>query len=205
MTTESLSTERLLLLLLLLPLTIERRAKAPHRDTSPEGVGHGTRKYFLLALANKYLRKSIVGKTSFHPKIGFSPLLCISGLGFHQRYGGVLAISDDFLGDFPRVPATWYHFYGNFHRYVLSFRLGVPILDPFLEDAAMASPKRRASAFLRVGNISQVYQPYTNIVALLKGYNSSLFCARSPSDLPWRGLVLLQLKKGGVAKAKGEG
>ena len=75
------------------------------------------------------------------------------------RYGGVLAISDDFFGDFPRVLATWYHFPGNFHRYVLSFRLGVPILDPFLEDAAMASPKRHAGAFFGVGNTSQVYQP----------------------------------------------
>ena len=89
----------------------------------------------------------------------------------------VLAISDDFWGDFPRVLATWYHFSGNFHRYVLSFRLGVPIPDPFLEDAAMASPKRRAGAVFRVGNTSQVYQPYTNIVALFKGYISVLFSA----------------------------
>ena len=96
------------------------------------------------------------------------------------RYGGVLAISDDFLGDFPRVLATWYHFSGNFHRYVLSFRLGVPIPDPFLEDAAMASPKRRAGAFFRVGNTSQAYQPYTNIVALVKGYNLALYCAQTP-------------------------
>ena len=92
----------------------------------------------------------------------------------------MLAISDDFLGDFPRVLATWYHFSGNFHRYVLSFRLGVPIPDPFLEDAAMASPKRRAGAFFGVGNTSQVYQPYTNIVALFKGYNSVLYCAQTP-------------------------
>ena len=91
------------------------------------------------------------------------------------RYGGVLAIFDDFLGDFPRVLATWYHFSGNFHRYVLSFRLGVPIPDLFLEDAGMASPKRRAAAVFGVGNTSQVYQPYTNIVALFKGYNSVLF------------------------------
>ena len=81
------------------------------------------------------------------------------------------------LADFPRVLATWYHFSGNFHRYVLSFRLGVPIPDPFLEDAGMASPKRRAAAVFGVGNTSQVYQPYTNIVALFKGYNSVLFCA----------------------------
>ena len=93
------------------------------------------------------------------------------------RYGVVLAISDDFWGYFPRVLATWYHFSGNFHRYVLSFRLGVPIPDPFLEDAAMASPKRRAGAVFGVGNTSQVYQPYTNIVALFKGYNSVLFSA----------------------------
>ena len=82
-----------------------------------------------------------------------------------------MAISDDFLGDFPRVLATWYHFPGNFHRYVLSFRLGVPIPDPFLEDAAMASPKRRAGAVFGVGNTSQAYQPYTHIVALEKLYN----------------------------------
>ena len=91
------------------------------------------------------------------------------------RFGGVLAIFDDFLGDFPKVLATWYHFSGNFHRYVLSFRLGVPIPDLFLEDAGMASPLRRAAAVFGVGNTSQVYQPYTNIVARLKGYNSSLF------------------------------
>ena len=96
------------------------------------------------------------------------------------RFGGVLAISDDFLGDFPRVLATWYHFSGNFHRYVLSFRLGVPIPDPFLEDAAMASPKRRAGAFFRVGNTSQAYQPYTNIVALFKGYKSVLYSYQTP-------------------------
>ena len=96
------------------------------------------------------------------------------------RYGVVLAISDDFLGDFPRVLATWYHFSGNFHRYVLSFRLGVPIPDPFLEDAAMASPKRRAGAVFGVGNTSQVYQPYTNIVARLKGYNCALYCRQTP-------------------------
>ena len=96
------------------------------------------------------------------------------------RHGAVLAISDDFFGEFPRVLATWYHFPGNFHRYVLSFRLGVPILDPFPEDAAMASPKRRAGAVFRVGNISQVYQRYTNIVALFKGYNSVLFSAQTP-------------------------
>ena len=94
--------------------------------------------------------------------------------------GGVLAISDDFLGDFPRVLATWYHFSGNFHRYVLSFRLGVPIPDPFLEDAAMASPKRRAGAVFGVGNTSQVYQPYTNIVALFTGYKSVLYSAQTP-------------------------
>ena len=88
-----------------------------------------------------------------------------------------MAISDDFLGEFPRVLATWYHFSGNFHRYVLSFRLGVPIPDPFLEDAAMASPKRRAGAFFGVGNTLHVYQPYTNIVALFKGYNSALYRA----------------------------
>ena len=70
------------------------------------------------------------------------------------RFGGVLAISDDFLGDFPRILATWYHFSGNFHRYVLGFRLGVPIPGSFLEDAAMASPKRRAGAFFGVGNTS---------------------------------------------------
>ena len=92
----------------------------------------------------------------------------------------MLAIFDDFLGDFPRVLATWYHFSGNFHRYVLSFRLGVPIPDPFLEDAAMASPKRRAGAVFGVGNTSQVYQPYTNIVALVKGYNLALYCAQTP-------------------------
>ena len=91
-----------------------------------------------------------------------------------------MAISDDFLGDFPRVLATWYHFSGNFHRYVLSFRLGVPIPDPFLEDAAMASPKRRAGAFFGVGNTSQAYQPYTNIVARLKGYNCALYCRQTP-------------------------
>ena len=96
------------------------------------------------------------------------------------RYGGVLSISDDFWGDFPRLQATWYHFSGNFHRYVLSFRLGVPIPDPFLEDAAMAWPKRRAGAVFRVGNTSHVYQPYTNIVALVKGYNSALYCAQTP-------------------------
>ena len=96
------------------------------------------------------------------------------------RFGRVLSIFDDFLGDFPRVLATWYHFSGNFHRYVLSFRLGVPILDPFLEDAAMASPKRRAGAFFGVGNTLHVYQPYTNIVALLFGYNSVLYCAQTP-------------------------
>ena len=92
----------------------------------------------------------------------------------------MLAISDEFLGDFPRVLATWYHFSGNFHRYVLSFRLGVPIPDPFLEDAAMASPKRRAGAFFGVGNTLHVYQPYTNIVALFKGYKSVLFFAQTP-------------------------
>ena len=54
--------------------------------------------------------------------------------------------------------------------------------DPFLEDAAMASPKRRAGAVFRVGNISQVSQPYTNIVALFKDYNSVFFA----HDLPWR-------------------
>ena len=91
-----------------------------------------------------------------------------------------MAISDDFLGDFPRVLATWYHFSGNFHRYVLSFRLGVPIPDPFLEDAAMASPKRRAAAVFGVGNTSQVCQPYTNFVALYTGYNSALYCAQTP-------------------------
>ena len=96
------------------------------------------------------------------------------------RFGGVLAISDYFLGDFPRVLATWYHFSGNFHRYVLSFRLGVPIPDPFLEDAAMASPKRRAGAVFGVGNTSQVYQPYTNIVALFTGYKSVLYRAQTP-------------------------
>ena len=92
----------------------------------------------------------------------------------------MLAISDDFLGDFPRLLATWYHFSGNFHRYVLNFRLGVPIPDPFLEDAAMASPKRRAGAVFGVGNTSQVYQPYTNIVGLFKGHNSVLYCAQTP-------------------------
>ena len=96
------------------------------------------------------------------------------------RFGGVLAISDDFLGDFPRLLATWYHFSGNFHRYVLSFRLGVPIPDPFLEDAAMASPKRRAGAFFGVGNTSQAYQLYTNIVALYTGYNSVLYWRQTP-------------------------
>ena len=96
------------------------------------------------------------------------------------QYGVVLAISDDFLGDFPRLLATWYHFSGNFHRYVLSFRLGVPIPDPFLEDAGMASPKRRAAAVFGVGNTSQVYQPYTNIVALFKGYKSVLYSYQTP-------------------------
>ena len=48
----------------------------------------------------------------------------ISGLEYIPplRYGGVLAISDDFWGDFPRVLATCYHFSGNFHRYVLRGR-----------------------------------------------------------------------------------
>ena len=96
------------------------------------------------------------------------------------RFGRVLAISDDFLGDFPRVLATWYHFSGNFHRYVLSFRLGVPIPDPFLEDAAMASPKRRAGAVFGVGNTSPVYQPYTNIVALFTGYKCVLYSYQTP-------------------------
>ena len=98
------------------------------------------------------------------------------------RFGRVLAISDDFLGDFPRVLATWYHFSGNFHRYVLSFRLGVPIPDPFLEDAAMASPERRADAFFGVGNTSQVYQPCTNSVALYTGYNSVLYWRQTPME-----------------------
>ena len=96
------------------------------------------------------------------------------------RYGVVLAISDDFLGDFPRVLATWHHFSGNFHRYVLSFRLGVPIPDLFREDAGMASPKRRAGAVFGVGNTSQAYQPYTNSVALYTGYNSVLYWRQTP-------------------------
>ena len=44
----------------------------------------------------------------------------------------------------------------------------------------MASPKRRAGAVFRVGNTSHVYQPYTNVVALVKGYNSALYCAQTP-------------------------
>ena len=56
----------------------------------------------------------------------------------------MLAISDDFLGDFPRVLATWYHFSGNFHRYVLR-----PRLKPFLQGK---------SATLRKG-FGTLYQP----------------------------------------------
>ena len=55
------------------------------------------------------------------------------------------------------------------------------IPDPFLAASSMASPKRRAGAVFRVGNISQVYLPYTNVVELFKGYNSVLFPAQAPT------------------------
>ena len=44
----------------------------------------------------------------------------------------------------------------------------------------MASPKRSAAAVFGVGNTLQVYQPYTNIVARLKGYNCALYSYQTP-------------------------
>ena len=52
---------------------------------------------------------------------------------------------------------------------------------PTVDDPALASPKRRAGAFFRRQHL-EVYQPYTNIVALSKGYNSALFFGTNSHD-----------------------
>ena len=101
----------------------------------------------------------------------------ISGLEYIPplRFGGV-------LGDFPRALATWYHFSGNFHRYVLSFRLGVPIPDPFLK----TPPWRRQSGARAQSLGSATPRRYINPILILLRFSRATILCFFRHELPWR-------------------